>query len=571
MRMSEQYSTEQYIYSRSEREFTNVLNQTIPIGFGFMSFSPGMDKTLKQDVAVYCEDCPRIFQTDGQGVPLPLFRKVRLPKGRVLLQGSTWIEKGTRDFHVAHGYVLEDKLVKDAGPAVWLRPKFRVDDPNNAHSGILPWKTLKTVSEIPKEDFLVGVKRLKDAALELDIERYCQLLLACFDALASRRQVLIAWDFKQNKEPQLWRSVLYWIYTFLPYDLWISLGFDSVYTDKSSPGLTHLAFVDEASIRTEGQTYSIQLGNQMLSLGGNFLALGGKIEHNDSKYSTDWYGKNSDYARRLERIVDIVWNGPREADKMQALAQELKAVLRSLYAQMDSMPEGKRLNQEESSRTCDWEEGLQKLKEIAGLEKPKFPNTKPEFPVANRTIPSAEKSEPDPSEVYQNIFQQRMQTPGQGNRDKDLKALASIRGEKEPDAIGLLSAFMAREADAQGTELMEVLCRYEELLKESDAFVQLPRRLFWDELTEKEKNIWSDCGVKSGDDAARQRRVKWYKEIVSAYKPEECDKASYFERCLDMLRGISRKFRDNMEEELWMTSRTMAKNRENSVNGDSGI
>lgn len=557
--------TEQYIYSRAEREFTNAHNQTIPIGFGFMALSPGMDKALKQEVAVHCEDCPRVFQTDGQGFQLPLFRKACLPKGRVLLQGSTWIEKGTRGFHVAHGYVLDDESVKVAGPGGWLASTFQLDDPNK---GIRP---LESLLKIPEDPWFLGFNHLKDSALGLDIEHYCQLLLACFDALTSRRQVLLAWDFEQPSEWQLRRSVLYWIYTCLPYDLWTGLGFDSVYTDKSSPGLTHLAFVDEASIRTEGQTYSIQLGNQMLSLGGNFLVLGGKIEHNDSKYSTDLYGKTSDYARGLGRIVDIVWNGPREADKMQALAQELKAVLRSLYAQMDPMPEGKRLNQEESSGTSDWEEGLQKLKKIAGLEKPKFPNTKHGFPVANRTIPSAEKSEPDPSEVYESIFQRRMQTPGQGDGDKDIKVLASIRGEKEPDAIGLLSAFMAREADAQGTKLMEVLCRYEELLKESDAFVQLPRRLFWDELTEKGKKIWSDCGVKSGDDAARKRRVKWYNEIVSAYKPEECDKASYFERCLDMLRGISRKFRDNMEEELWMTSRSMAKNRENSVNGDSGI
>ena len=195
--------TEQYIYSRSEREFTNTLNQTIPLGFGFMAFSSGMDNTLKRDVKVHCEDCPRIFQTDGQSVPMRFFRKARLPKGQILLQESTWIEKGSRDFHVAHGYVLDEPAMT-AGPAKWLAAEFRLEDPNGIPGGIPP---LESLSELPGQE-LSKLHPLRGAALGLGMESYCQLLLACFDAVASRRQVLIAWDFEQSEEWELRRSVL---------------------------------------------------------------------------------------------------------------------------------------------------------------------------------------------------------------------------------------------------------------------------------------------------------------------------------------------------------------------------
>ena len=523
--------TEQYIYSRSEREFVNALGQTIPLGFGFMALSPGMDNSLKRDVAVHCEDCPRLSQTDSQGIPLPLFRKTLLPKGQVLFQKSAWIEKGSRDFHVAHGYVLDAEAVKNAGPAKWLGAAFRLEDPNTVPGGIPPLESRLELSERKPQKF----HDLTDAALGLNNEQFCQMLLACFDALASRRQVLIAWDFERPGEQDLRRSVLYWIYTFLPHDLRTRLGFDSVYTDKSSPGLVQLAFVDVASIRDSGLASSIQLGNQIIPLRGNFLIRDGEIIHNDSKYKTEWYLKDSTYANFLGNLVKIVWKCPE--DKREAVIRTLGDTQQSLQRQMPSRLEEKQLDPEDYRKACEPIYQLRDLREAAGLDKPK--------PTAGKHKAPPEKHEPSPKEVYRRIFQRRMQSPSA----KDLQDLAGIRGEMKSAAIGLLSAFMVREADAPEAGVSAVLRRYKEQLP-PNVYAQLPRRMFFDELDAVDRDIWIKCGVKSGVDAAEQRRCKWYTEIVAAYDAKE-DLTSYFRKYLNGLPGISGEQRVSMEEECF--------------------
>lgn len=568
--------TEQYIYSRSEREFTNILNQTIPLGFGFMALSSGMDNTLKRDVKVHCEDCPRLFQTDGQSVPMRFFRKARLPKGQILLQESTWIEKGGRDFHVAHGYVLDEPAMT-AGPAKWLAAEFRLEDPNRIPGGIPP---LESLSELPGQE-LSKLHPLRDAALGLGMESYCQLLLACFDAVVSRRQVLIAWDFEQSGEWELRRSVLYWIYAFLPYDMWAGLGFDSVYTDKSSPGLTHLAFVDRTLIQDKGKTPGIQLGNQLLSLGGNFLVKNGEIIHNDGKYKTEWYGQSFRYAAWLKRLVDMVWNSPEE--RRADVLQTLEDAREKLQHEMRSVPEAKRLNAETCSKASEQVWKLLERKETAVPTKPNPPKVAPgpaavkleppkATPASQKVTPepSAVKPEPfkaapappkdkpaavparehgpSPSEVYQDIFRRRMWPPS----PQDLNALASMCGEVGSDAIGLLSAFMAREVDAsKWVQIMSVLGRYQGL--PGDVYSQLLLRLFWDGLTVKERAVWSECGVESGDEAAVRRRCKYYSAIALRYKSAESF-TEYVRGFLYGLPGFSARQRNQMEKECsqWM-------------------
>lgn len=567
--------TEQYIYSRSEREFTNALNQTIPLGFGFMALSPGMDNTLKRDVKVHCEDCPRLFPTDGRSVSMRFFRKARLPKGQVLLQESAWIEKGGRDFHVAHGYVLDEPAMT-AGPARWLAAEFRLEDPNGIPGGIPP---LESLSELPGQE-PPEFRSLRDAALGLGMENYCQLLLACFDAVISRRQVLIAWDFEQPGEWELRRSVLYWIYTFLPYDLWTGLGFDGVYADKSSPGLIHLAFVDRTLIQNRGKMPDIQLGNQLLSLGGNFLVRDGEITHNDGKYKTEWYGRSFPYAAWLKRLVDKVWNSPEE--RRDDALQVLEDARERLQHGMRSVPEAKRLNAETYNRACEQARVPLERKETAVAPKPNLPKvtpepaeTKPEPPKAApkppkvTLVPSVVKPAPQkvtsappkdkpaavpakehglsPSEVYQNIFKRRMWQP----RPEELTALASMRGEMRADAIGLLSAFMAREMDASKmVQPMAVLDCYQGLL--GDVYPQLLLRLFWDGLTGKERAIWNDCGVKSGGEEAQRRRFKYYNAI--AWRYETGSFTAYVKDVLHGLPGLSAGQRSYMERECfqWM-------------------
>lgn len=524
--------TEQYIYSRSEREYTNAYDQTVLLGFGFVALSPGMDKTLKRDVAAHCEDCPQIFLNEGEGPGLPLLRKVRLPKGRVLLQKSTWIEKSSRDFHVAHGYVLEDGEVQSASPDQWLTLTFQLGDPNEVESGIL----LDSLSALPNQKF-PPTHHLKDAALGLNQEQFCQLLLACFDALVSRRQILIAWDFERPEERQLRLSALYWLYTCLPYDLRVGLGFDSVFTEKSSLGQVHLAFVEKGAVELDGETASIRLGNRQLPLGGNFLVLDGTILHSDNKYKTECYGKDGSYARWLKRITGILWDTP--VEKGESAIRALDNLHQKLQRQLKFVPEEKRMESSAYNSACTSVCDLRELEAACGLGKSK------EEEIQRPSVPVKEHK-PDDSEVYCRIFQHRTQQISTA----DIQNLSNMCGGRlEAGATALLGAFMAREANMPEKSLTgDVLCRYQPLLP-PHVFTQLVNRLFWAGLSDLEQSIWMNCGVESSSSAAEQRRLKWCREIVEAYKPAE-DMMVYIKRSLDGLPGLSAEQCGSLKEGL---------------------
>jgi len=564
-----------------------------------------MDKVLQKDAAIHCEGCPR--PSCKNGTALPLLRKALLPKGRILLQKSAWIEKGDRDFHVAHGYVLEDAEARKNGPANWITAPFRLEDPNETEDGIL----LDSLPGLPAGE-LLHAGSLKETMKTLDLDRdlFCQLLLACFDALASHRQVLIAWDLERPEELEQRLSVLYWIYTCLPYDLWIRLGFDSVFTEKSAQGQVHLAFLDRESVQTGGQAPSVLLGNQTIPLGGNFLVLDGQIIH-DNRYKTDWYGGTGLYIRWLERIVKRVWDSPEE--QREAVLSALDAVRQSLQLRLDSVPEEERLDAETYDKACEscsayalreLTDACEQPPVAAEAEKRETPQPPPPSsapvpdpvplpaPALSPVPPPAPSPIPSPSPVsspssgispspvssvspapatpspdfvdsikkkianqteldkYQSIYQHRMQQPSL--EDINVLGYICIREEElKPFAIGLLSAFAVRETDQTGKP-GEVLNRYRELLPGS-VYALLPGILFFEvnpEVNPEVVAVWKYCGLESGAEATLKRRFWWHKEMVAAYSPKE-DLTGYILSTVGALPGLSQPNREMMEWELW--------------------
>lgn len=536
---------EQYIYSRAEREFTNALNQTVSLGFGFVALSPGMDETLQRNVAVHCEDFPHFFQTDSQGVPLPFFRKARLPKGRVLLQESTWIEGEGRDFHVAHGYVLGDGELINSSPSKWFDILFRLENPNTEEDGIPLESRLEFIDGAP-----FHAKSLKETvgSQGLSPESFCQLLLACFDALASRRQVLISWDFDRPGERELRYSVLYWIYTFLPYRLWSDLGFDNVYTDKSSPGQTHLAFVGKTSIRTVGQTYNIRIGSQSLSLEGNFLVLDGKINHNDSKYATDWYRKNSIYARWLEQSVNMLWECSEE--DRPSIIQALDEFQKSFQKELDTYKERgdrdkEQLDPQWYGVVCMWifKNGPpQVLSEICNQVSSSA--TADEQYDFNLTFMDL-LEEPDRRSILMSLLKDHKENNAPVG-EKDISMLRALfENGLEAPAADLLSVFMAQEADAR-KEVTAVMNRYQGMLP-SKLYSMLPERVFFSRDNEECIQLWAECGVDSSDKAAEQRRYTWFKEIIPENK-SIWDMPDIIEQTFEEMNGL---FSAQQKAELW--------------------
>lgn len=518
---------EQYIYSRSERGFTNARGQAVPLGFGYVASSPGLSKACRQDAAMHCEDCPCPVQRDRDGRRVPLLRKVRLSKGQVLLQKSGWIEGNGRDFHVAHGYVLEDGEAKAAGPGGWLTAGFRLDDPNQVEGGVL----LDSVPGLAGAD-PVGFGRLKDAAAVLGLDRgqFCQLLLACFDGLASRRLVLLAHDFRRPEEWKQRQAILYWIYTCLPYDLWTGLGFDSVYTEKTIPKLVQLAFVDREQLQM-GPVPSIQQGNQSVSLGGGFLVAEGRLIHKDSQYKTAWYGKEGIYADWLGRLVDAAWDC--SGEEMPALVSELDRLREGLQLGLDALPEKARLEPGSYAAACEGCGGHGAGKSDSGEE-------------AGAADTGAAVETTENAALVRTLLG-LLRRERQPASDEDIQTLSDmVDTPKRAWALGMLGAFAAIEAE--NASLTAVLRRYQALLPPR-VYAVLPYRLLWGGLDQVEQAIWLSFDVKTDTGAARQRRLKWYVETSDAYDGS-CSQADYGKRMVGGLPGISGVYREWMEEEL---------------------
>lgn len=495
---------EQYIYSRAEKEFTNALNQTVSGGFGFMAFSPGMNNALKDAAKTHCQDCPRLSRTDSQGAALPLLRKVRLPKGQALLQESGWIEGEGRSFHVAHGYVLGDGEMKELGPGRWFDALFRLGNPNAEKDGIL----LESRFEFAEgETFRAKSLKAVMEAQGIDRKTFCQLLLACFDAIKSGRQVLIAWDFGRPDERELRCSVLYWVYTCLPYGLWSALGFDSVYTEMSIPGQVHLAFADSTAIQAAGKNTSIQTGSQSHPLGGNFVVLDGTIIHNDSKYPTDWYGQNSFYARWLEEVVNTLWTCSEEgqASVAQALAEFHKSfqeLLDPRNEQPDPIWYGTACMKTVRSAPQALAETCKRV--WASV-------TESELYEFRLAFMSSLTEEEQLEALVDLIRKHKKKSAPADEADIKMLCLLSENGQKEPVA-GFLGALFAQEIDGCG-EVTAVMKRYQEMLP-PELYSMLPERVLFSRADEEDAQYWAQCGVDCSDRASEQRRDIWFKENV---------------------------------------------------------
>lgn len=495
---------EQYIYSRAEKEFTNALNQTVSGGFGFIAFSPGMNNALKDAAKAHCQDCPRLSQTDSQGAALPLLRKVRLPKGQTLLQESSWIEGEGRSFHVAHGYVLGDEEIKQLGPGKWFDALFRLGNPNAEEDGIL----LESRFEFAEGEAF-RARPLKAAMEGIDRKTFCQLLLACIDAVKSGRQVLIAWDFGRPDERELRCSVLYWVYTCLPYSLRSALGFDSVYTEMSIPGQIHLAFADRSTIQAMGKNTSIQTGGQSRLLGGNFVVLDGTIIHNDSKYPTDWYGQNNFYARWLEEVVNTLWACSEEdqASVTQALAEFYKS-FQELLDIRGEQPDPNWYGAACMKTVRSMPQALaETYKRVWGSV------TEPELYEFRLAFMSSLTAEEQMETLEDLIRKHQNKSAPADEADIKMLCLLSENGQKEPVA-GFLGALFAQEIDGCG-EVAAVMKRYQEMLP-PELYSMLPERVLFSRADEKDAQYWAECDVDCSDRAAEQRRDIWFKENVPA-------------------------------------------------------
>lgn len=493
---------EQYIYSRSDKGFVNARGQEVALGFGFVAFSPGMGKALKDAVNVHSKDCPQLEDTR-----LPLLRKACLPKGQTLLQKSTWVRDGDRGFHVAHGYILEPQEARAAGPAGWLAVPFRLENPNLTEGGILLDSLPGLTAEGPFQARALGETM---ECLGLDRQSFCQLLLACFDAVAAHTQLLIAYDFQAFQGRDLRASILYWIYTLLPRELWPSLSFDSVYTEISTPGQVQLAFVERGQLQTEEKYPGIQLGTQPVALGSRFLVLDGRIIHNENKSKPVWYGREGIYARWLEQAADALWTCPEETARgivrgVDEFYEKFRQQLDAARPEEESLP---KWYDAVCERSLDF--GPPSLETVCAGVRESVPENQH---IGSRLLLGDLLETAERREILEYILREKHRAPMGEKEAEILRRLVGPDEALKQDVGALLGAFMAEETDKLGSSAVQVIERYSELMPGEVSSIGR-QRLLSGAPDERELEFWTRCGVDGGEEAAEGRRKAWYAEML---------------------------------------------------------
>lgn len=286
---------EQYIYSRSNSGFVNRRNETISLGFGFMAASPGLDNRTKHDLNIHCSKYNNEAVTDDKGQLVQMLRKASLPNDQIVFQNNVSIkEPGQRGFHVAHGFVLPAYSSEIAAPERWFALPYFTTDPNLVEGGIL-LDSLNSLAGKFKPEPLAEVLN----AYDLSPETFSQIVLACFETLDGRRQVMIPFDFTLPEARERQEQLLYWIYLFLPFQLRRQIGFDSVYSLGSGPRTVQIVFVSKAILQLSGNQISAKIGRETIALGANYVINGEAVFHGGKL----WKAPDSVFARWIKAAI----------------------------------------------------------------------------------------------------------------------------------------------------------------------------------------------------------------------------------------------------------------------------
>lgn len=487
---------QQYIYSRTDQ------------GYGFTAASPGMTQELQDDAGPHC--VPGLKRPEsGQVAALSQFRKLRLARsGKVLLQGSAWIGEEDEPSCVSHGYVLDSDELAAAPVENWLALPFHLDSPGQDAQ-------LEDLERLETRAFQRrSLSRIMELGLDLDKESFCQMLLACFDALEAHRQVLIALDLSSPAARKVRGQVLFWVYSCLPLALRQDLGFASVFTGDCAPRQIQLAFVDKADVRS-GVQLAVETDGQTIPVGGGFLVMDGQILHN-GKYPCAWYGQDNLFARWLREVVDILWEPGYEALWDDAL-EDLRDAYAGFARQLGRVPPEKRLDPDLYSAAC-WSalEGAQRsLAMVADhLRASLSEQERRTFGVTVLTRLGSGESGEAQDRVLDEMIQRR-RTPA-GKEELDVLASLLTGGQRvRGKALALLGAFLALDADYPEAIITRVMRRYEKLLP-PEGWAQLPRRLLFGQLEQEERGVWERCGAAFDESALERRRGAWCAETLEA-------------------------------------------------------
>lgn len=503
---------EQYIYSRADRSFTHH-GISVGLGYGFLDLSSGMDKKLKDVVGVYCNQFPRGGAISGDLRSLPVFQKVYLPQvGRLMLQRNVFLSPNNltsnkRGFHVAHGYLVPKELPDIVQPLKYFMLKYVKGDPNEVEGGINREKPgkfdldIKLISEIlPFRQTMQTIGLEKDGLI--------QLLLACFDALADDTQILIACDFRSADWENTCCMVMYWLFTCLPNELKLKLGVDSIYTEASIPGATHIAFVDKSVIELssgDASRISVKIDRDAEPLRKKFLLVGNQLFYNPN-YKRHWLGRSSLFINWLKYVVDSLWEkNPGWTDNKDN--SPLPQAYGKMQEMLEAIPEEQRLDPEQYDVAC-WQlvqkpEGF--LAEVA--EKVCRETTKEQSQHYNRIAISSGMGKTLDWETVESTIAAVLNNPQAPIDQAYIQLLGKwivskeTSGSVKENALKYLDTFIKTDLNAPDADVVLTLEKYKEVV-DGKCFTYL-----------------LDCTLfhNPSKEDAWKLRDKWYREKLSAY------------------------------------------------------
>lgn len=502
---------EQYIYSRAQKQSSDGAGRHVSLGYGFMGLSDHMTDILKRDAQVHCGENLGRDLRDERGNPTPIWRKVRLKEsGKTLLQYCTPLysgadaEKSHRMFHVSHGYIVDgEDAVK---PLQWFRLKYYTSDPNRA-GGPIPLDEADLIRDLPDQyrtGFTLKSLELVMSILHLNTESFLQMVLACFDAVAEKRRVLIAYDPSAPEAEELKKQILSWLYLCLPFDLRRVAGAESEYTVHTSAQFVQVVFVPRNRVQIAHNTVTFQLESPV-SLDADYLVMDGTIRHNAS-YGGKWFGKDTLLSRWLRRVVDALLRSGCNGAVLTALGevyQEFDRQMQELHkADASDLP---------LYNTLCWMQLAQSENPVMQQINRGVVVSEEEEMSCQMTLMREFAGGRDVGRLLDRVVRRHTVPAGEA----DLKLLVQALGTDQRErALHILGAFLVAEADAPGADLGVVLHRYQALAQDDTTVFSQLMDLFalGDPVYEED---WRQAGVNPGPAAAASRRKRWGKRTLN--------------------------------------------------------
>ncbi len=152
--------------------------------------------------------------------------------------------------HLSHQFVFtgDSRAELVSSPEEFFRLPFISFYDTNKNYDLSSASTLKLTNAFS------DILSFKDviSAFQLNETMFCKIIKAAFDCRKNNRKIIFVSDKTFQTEPKLIASLLYYIFKFLPYQLRMSLGFDTAYSQITAQNQINISFALPSEVSVSG-------------------------------------------------------------------------------------------------------------------------------------------------------------------------------------------------------------------------------------------------------------------------------------------------------------------------------